>query len=328
MPEGLPSGLARRLLDGERAALPDALNLIDDRRPESRERATALLAELAKSGPTPGAIRVGVTGPPGAGKSTLLDALVRRYRSRGERVGIVAVDPSSRRSGGALLGDRARVRSSSRDEGVFFRSMAARSRLGGLSDATWASVAVLSAVFDRVLIETVGVGQSEADVVDLVDTLLFVVQPASGDTLQFMKAGVLELPDLFVVNKADLGAAAERSARELEAAIAMSPPRDEAFLPRVLMVSARDAIGLDELVETLDAHVSHLNEKGRLSERRTLGERNLVFDALLRRFGSDGIERLGGSKVLQERLLSMPERQGFATFAALAQEIAMQEGTH
>lgn len=322
----MPEALARRLLAGERAALADALNLIDDRRPESRERAAKLLALLAKSGPSPGAIRIGLTGPPGAGKSTLLDALVRRYRTRGKRVGIIAVDPSSRRSGGALLGDRARVRSSSRDEGVFFRSMAARSRLGGLADATWASTALLSAVFDRVFVETVGVGQSEADVVDLVDTLLFVVQPGSGDTLQFMKAGVLELPDLFAVNKADLGAAAERSARELEAVIAMSPAREGDFAPRVLMVSARDATGLDDLLDALDAHVAFLQEDGRLSRRRIEGERHLVYDALLRRFGSDGIEWLGGGDALRERLLPMRERRGFATLAELEHEVASRKG--
>src|SRR5690606_10972382 len=192
--------------------------------------------------------RVGLTGAPGAGKSTLLDALVRRLRARGETVGIAAVDPSSRRSGGALLGDRARVRASALDPGVFLRSMAARERLGGLADATWASVTVLSAVFDHVFVETVGVGQSEAEVADLADTLVFVAQPGAGDMLQFMKAGVLEHPDVFVVNKADLGAIAERTASELAAGLTLGARRPDGWSPPVLLVSARDARGIDELV--------------------------------------------------------------------------------
>ncbi|HEU4431598.1 MAG TPA: methylmalonyl Co-A mutase-associated GTPase MeaB, partial [Myxococcota bacterium] len=143
-----------------------------------------------------GAPRLGLTGAPGAGKSTLMDALVRAQRARGETVGIVAVDPSSRKSGGALLGDRVRVRSAASDPGVFFRSLAARESLGGLADAARAATTILAAVFDLVIVETVGVGQSEGDVVDLVDTLVFVAQPAAGDTVQFLKAGVLELPDV------------------------------------------------------------------------------------------------------------------------------------
>ena len=161
--------------------MPEALNLLDDRRPGQREAALALLdaleSRIPRSGAKPSdavhrdAPRIGLTGAPGSGKSTLLDALVRVLRDRHETIGIVAVDPSSRVSGGALLGDRARVRAGAGDRGVFLRSMAARERLGGLADATWPSVAVLAAVFDRVFVETVGVGQSEAEVAGLVDTL-------------------------------------------------------------------------------------------------------------------------------------------------------------
>jgi LAO/AO transport system kinase len=196
--------LARRLLAREREAVAPALNLADDGRPEQRARATALLDRLEREAPFPGAPRVGVTGAPGAGKSTLLDALVRALRARGETVGIVAVDPSSRETGGALLGDRIRVRSASRDAGVFIRSMAARERLGGLADATRAGVAILSVVFDRVFVETVGVGQSEITVAGMVDVFVLLQMPNAGDDLQAMKKGIVEIADVIAVNKADL----------------------------------------------------------------------------------------------------------------------------
>ena len=215
--------------------MAEALNLVDDRRPERQRRALDLLDALEKKAPSPGPTRVGLTGAPGAGKSTLLDALVRTLRARGETVGIVAVDPSSRRTGGALLGDRIRVRSGAADPGVFFRSMAARERLGGLADATRASVTILAAVFDRVFIETVGIGQSESDVTSVTDSLIFVAQPGAGDALQFMKAGVLELPDIFIVNKADLGAAAERTANELQAGLGLGERASEGWTPPVVL---------------------------------------------------------------------------------------------
>ena len=294
--------LAARLLARERGAVAEALNLVDDVRPERRRAALALLDALEREARLPGAQRVGLTGAPGAGKSTLLDALVRHLRGRGETLGIVAVDPSSRRSGGALLGDRARVRSGASDPGVFFRSMAARDRLGGLADATRASVAVLAAVFDRVFVETVGVGQSESDVAALVDTLVYVAQPGAGDTLQFMKAGLLELPDLFVVNKADLGAAAERTAHELEAALGLGARDATGWTPRVLLASSRDGRGIDDLVAGLDAHRDHLAARGALAERRRRGALQFVRDALERRYGSYGLGRIGGEAVLLERL--------------------------
>ena len=177
-----------------------------------RAEALALLDDLDRTEPFPGAARIGLTGAPGAGKSTLIDAMVRTLRARGDSVAIAAVDPSSHKSGGALLGDRIRMRAGSTDAGVFIRSMAARDRLGGLAEATYAAVSIMGAVFDYVFVETVGIGQSEGDVAGLVDTLVFVANPGAGDTLQFMKAGILERPDIFVVNKSDIGALAERAA--------------------------------------------------------------------------------------------------------------------
>jgi LAO/AO transport system kinase len=305
-----------------------ALNLIDDRRPGRREAALALLDRLeretavrAARGERAEPTRIGVTGAPGAGKSTLLDALVRRLRGRGETVGIVAVDPSSRRSGGALLGDRARVRASAHDPGVFLRSMAARDRLGGLADATWASVTVLAAVFDHVFVETVGVGQSEAEVADLADTLLFVAQPGAGDVLQFMKAGVLEHPDVFAVNKADLGPIAERTAGELATGLALAARSTGGWTPPVLLVSARDARGIDELLAALDDHRRHLAASGEGAARRRRGREALVAAALERRYGSFGLERIGGRDGLHARLRAAGDASGFALVLSLGQEI-------
>ncbi len=276
------------------------------------------LAEAKAGESTP---RVGVTGAPGAGKSTLLDALVRAIRAKDETVGIVAVDPSSQRSGGALLGDRFRVRSGASDPGVFIRSMAAREKLGGLADGTWAAVTVLAAVFDRVFVETVGVGQSEGDVADLVDTLVFVAQPGAGDVLQFMKAGVLELPDLFVVNKADLGAPAERTAHELEAGLGLAESDRAGFGLRVLRASARDGSGLEELVAALDAHAQHLAESGALAARRSRARRTLVGDGLRARYGSYGVEALGGAQAVEARLDADPDRSPFAWLRELGAEV-------
>ncbi len=301
--------------------MPRALNLVDDRRPGPRREAEALLATLEREAPFPGASRVGVTGSPGAGKSTLLDALVRALRPRGETVAIIAVDPSSRETGGALLGDRIRVRSAAADPGVFFRSMAARDRLGGLADATRAGTLVLSAVFDRVFVETVGVGQSEVEVAALVDTLVYLVNPGSGDTLQFMKAGILELPDLFAVNKQDLGAEARRTAGELASGLGLGERREDGWVPPVLEISARDGTGIEALVAALDAHRQHLLESGTLAARRRRGRDAFVRQALELRYGSYGLTRLGGPGGLAARLGEQADAPSFALLDELAREI-------
>jgi len=290
-------------------------------RPERRAQALRLLDRLERESPFPGAPRVGLTGAPGAGKSTLLDALVRRLRGRGETVGIVAVDPSSRESGGALLGDRIRVRAAGCDAGVFIRSMAARERLGGLADATRAGVTVLGTVFDRVFVETVGVGQSEVEVAALVDTLVYVANPGAGDVLQFMKAGVLELPDVFVVNKSDQGPAAQRTARELESSLCLGERADRAFPPPVLLASARDGAGIAEVLAALDRHREHLLEAGALRERRARGREGFVLETLERRYGSYGLARLGGREAVRVRLRDGAHASSFVLAAELGAEI-------
>ncbi len=299
---------AKRLFDGlergERRAVAEALNLVDDRRPVERESALELLDAIHTSERGRHGWRIGITGPPGAGKSTLVNAFVREVRRRELDVGIVAVDPSSRRSGGALLGDRMRLDTSARESGVFLRSMAARDRLGGLADATFASVEILSAVFDRVFIETVGIGQSESEISRLVDTLVFVVQPGAGDTLQFMKAGILEWPDVFVVNKADLGSAAERTRSELIAGLGLGERRDGHWTPPVLPCSALDDAGLDALFEAVEAHRTSQLESGGADARRSEARCSFVLGALQRRWGSDGLERLGGEDAILARVES------------------------
>ena len=187
---------------------------------------------------------VGLTGPPGAGKSSLLSALLAEWRAAGRTVAVLAVDPSSKRSGGALLGDRALIEHDPEDDGVLIRSTAAGGRLGGLAVATREAVEALAPAFDLVVVETVGVGQSETDVEEVCDQVAVVVQPASGDVLQFLKAGIMEVPDVLVVTKADLGSAAERAQRDLAQALAAIGSKD---VPVVAVSSMPPPSGIEEL---------------------------------------------------------------------------------
>ena len=238
---------------------------------------------------------IGLTGPPGVGKSTLVDGLVARWRAAGRTVGVIAVDPSSRVSGGALLGDRTRIVTDPHDQGVFVRSMAARDRLGGLAALSVAAVVLMRAVYDIVLVETVGVGQSEADIAMVADTVVFCVQPASGDSLQFMKAGIVEIPHVAVVTKADLGAPARRAAADLAGAIDLAAAADDAWPVAVLMVSAVSGQGMDALVDAIEDHGRWLDESGRLAAARRAQARHWLKDAVRSRFGSDGLERAGAA---------------------------------
>lgn len=283
--------LADRVVAGDRGAVGEALNRIDDNRPENREGALALLDGLEGRGR---GARIGVTGAPGSGKSSLLDALVTGLRKQDRSVGILAVDPSSQRTGGALLGDRMRLGSAARDAGVFLRSLAARDRLGGISEITGPSLDVMVAAFDLVFVETVGVGQSEAEVIDLVDSLVFVAQPAAGDLIQFMKAGILEWPDIFFVNKSDLGEAARRTALELQAGLELGSRRDAGRQPPVLCGSARDGLEIDALIEAIDAHRAYLESSGQGEIRRQAGRVSRVRSALATRYGRFGLQRLAG----------------------------------
>lgn len=306
-----PHALADRVRAGDRAALAQALNLVDDNRPQHREGALVLLDALAAAVPRDmdcrGA-RIGVTGAPGSGKSTLLDALVMGLRARNRSVGVLAVDPSSQRTGGALLGDRMRLGSAARDAGVFLRSLAARDQLGGLSEVTGPSLDILSSALDAVFVETVGVGQSEAQVIDLVDTLVFVAQPAAGDLIQFMKAGILEWPDVFFVNKSDLGALATRTAAELRSGIDLGSRRDPEYEPVVLCGSAREGVGIDDLIDAIDAHQLYLQNSKQGKIRRRTGRIARVRSALATRYGRFGLARLTEDGAIERFVEAAPDR--------------------
>jgi len=286
-----PAELGARLRDGDLAAAPAVLNLVESGAPAAREQVAALLAEVSPSrlgGEAPAHV-VGVTGPPGAGKSTLLSALARAWRGDGRTVAVLAVDPTSKRSGGSLLGDRARIDADPADRGLFIRSTAAGERLGGLAPATRAAAQALAAAFDVVVIETVGVGQSETEVAEAADTTAVVVQPGSGDALQFLKAGIMEVPDVLVVTKADLGQVALRARRDLSAALRSLGERDT----RVVAVSSLPpASGIDELVAALDAHRAGLDVAAARTRARRLGA---LADLVAER-GERGLRALGGRR--------------------------------
>ncbi len=275
------------LRDSGKRALAAAL--VDLERDGDSARALALLDEAWRS---PKAHVVGVTGSPGVGKSSLCASLVAAWRHEGRSVGVIAVDPSSRTSGGALLGDRVRIVHDATDDGVFVRSMAARDRLGGLADQTLPAMVLMRALFDRVLIETVGVGQSETDVAGFADTVMLCVQPGSGDSLQFMKAGIVEIPHLVVVTKADLGAAAERARADVAGALSLASAGDD-WTTRVLSVSSRSGAGLEILMAALEAHRAHLAVDGRLAFARHRQAEGWIAGALRDRFGRQGLARLG-----------------------------------
>ncbi len=296
--------LAAKVADGDLGAVSEALNRIDDDRPQNREAVLTLLDAVTGRGRGP---RIGVTGAPGSGKSTLLDALVSNLREQGRSVGILAVDPSSQRTGGALLGDRMRLGSAARDAGVFLRSLAARDQLGGLSEVTGPSLDIMQAAFDMVFVETVGVGQSEAGVIDIVDSLVFVAQPAAGDLIQFMKAGILEWPDIFFVNKSDLGEAARRTSAELSAGLELGNRRDPDYAPQVLCGSARDGLGINELIEAIDAHQQYLKSSGQGEQRLAAGRVARVQTILLTRYGRYGRQQLTGPLAIEEYVRTRPD---------------------
>jgi LAO/AO transport system kinase len=312
-----PEELGRRLREADRSAAPAALNVIEDRSPRGREAAAALLAELspaALGGEAPAHL-VGLTGPPGAGKSTLLSALVDRWRGGGRTVAVLAVDPSSKRSGGSLLADRVRIEHDPYDHGVLIRSTAAGGRLGGLAPATREAVDALAAAFDLVVVETVGVGQSETDVEEVCDTVAVVVQPASGDVLQFLKAGIMEVPDVLVVTKADLGEAARRAHRDLEAALGALGSNG---VPVVSVSSVPPPTGIDELVDALDAHRAHLD----LRERRPRSRRLSALHEFEAEHGEGALRRLGGRREAERLLSGRPPDDSVADLLRALEEAA------
>jgi LAO/AO transport system kinase len=294
---GVGAALGARLREGDVSAAPAALNLLESTTAQDRQAAAALLAEVSPGslgGEAPGHV-VGITGPPGAGKSTLLSALLRSWRGDGQSVAMLAVDPSSRRSGGSLLGDRARIEFDPADRDVFIRSTSAGERLGGLAWATRAAAHALAAAFDVVVIETVGVGQAETEVADVADTVAVVVQPGSGDVLQFLKSGIMEIPDVLVVTKADLGQIATRTRRDVSAALRSLGSSGT----RVVAVSSLSPPqGMDELIGALREH----REGSDIAARRLHARRANALADYAHEHGERGLRALGGRHAAEQML--------------------------
>jgi LAO/AO transport system kinase len=264
-----PATLAERVLAGEGRALARAISLVENREPEG----DALVAELF---PSTGRARIiGLTGPPGVGKSTLIGALTAELRQSDSEVGVLSIDPSSPFTRGAVLGDRIRLADHFLDPGVFIRSMATRGSLGGLAEAALQAALLMDASGkDYVLLETVGVGQAEVDVVDHADTVVLALMPGSGDSIQALKAGVMEIPDVIVVNKCE-HPLAETMVREVRSVLALGPERS--WRVPVVKTEATKGEGIAKLAETIEAHRRHILEEGTLERRRA---RNLRAEVI------------------------------------------------
>ncbi len=292
------------IIDGihgaKKRAIGRLITLVENDDPLAEEVLRALHARTGE------AHVVGVTGSPGTGKSTLTDRLIELYRREGKRVGVIAVDPSSPFSGGAILGDRIRMQHRSTDPDVFIRSMGTRGHLGGLSSHTADAVKVMDAAgFDVVIVETVGVGQAEVDIVRLADTVLVVLVPGLGDDVQAVKAGVMEIADIFVVNKSDIEGA-DKVHAEVEAAMSLGHPDTDVFWwPPIMRTSADKGQGITELAEQVAAHMAWSKEHGEWHARRARRIRDQVRALLERRivehgFGADGEIRAPFADLLEE----------------------------
>ncbi len=317
--------LVSELLDGKHRALAKAITYIENNRSGYRE----LISELHQH--TGNADVIGITGSPGAGKSTLVDKMAKTYRDRGKTVGVIAIDPSSPFSGGAVLGDRIRMASTVGDMDVFFRSMSARGTLGGLSTATTDAVKALDAFGkDKIIVETVGAGQNEVDIVKTADTVAVLVPPASGDDIQMLKAGILEIADIFVVNKADLDGA-DMTVKELQEMIHMrsdGPSPDaghhgadalvdtdvefpgessEDWEPAIVETVAKSGDGIDEFLETLQKHVDWLEESGegtRQARQRYAAEIQRLIREDVARLVERDLEAAGGLDAKVDEVLA------------------------
>ncbi len=323
------AGLGARLRARDLSAAPATLNLLESTAPADREQADELLREVspaALGGEAPGEV-IGITGPPGAGKSSLLSALLHSWREQRRSVAILAVDPSSRQSGGSLLGDRARIDFDPTDREVFIRSTAAGERLGGLSWATRSAAQALAAAFDVVVIETVGVGQAETEIAEVADTVAVVVQPGSGDVLQFLKSGIMEIPDVLVVTKADLGQVAMSALRDVNASLRSLGKRSTWT---VAVSSLPPPRGIDELMQGFAQHRLELTRDGglELTERRLRARRAAALTDFAVEHGESGLRALGGRRAIHALLAEQDPAMGVpALVATLETALAASTGT-
>ena len=304
MPEAAKTAghsLADRVLAGDKRALARAISLVENRDPEGDR----LVAELF---PRTGKARIiGVTGPPGVGKSTLIAALTAELRKAGRDVGVLSIDPSSPFTQGAMLGDRIRLADHFLDPGVFIRSMATRGSLGGLAEAALQAALLMDASGkDDVLLETVGVGQGEIDVVDHADTIVLALMPGSGDSIQALKAGVMEIPDVIVVNKSD-HPLADTMLREVRSVLSLGPRGD--WQVPVVRTEAAKGEGVRALLDEIDAHRRHIEETGSLAERRARNLRAEVLGIAAARLRRRLEERAGSDPDWEELLDSVVRRQ-------------------
>jgi len=268
MPSDRP--LAERLLEGDRRALARAITLVENEDPEGYEVVRAVYPKTGR------AAIMGLTGAPGAGKSTLIGALTKLRRAQGREVGVLSIDPSSPFTHGAVLGDRIRLSEHFLDPGVFIRSMATRGALGGLAEAALQTALLMDAAGkDDVFLETVGVGQAEVDIIDHADTVVLALMPGSGDSIQALKAGVMEIPDVIVVNKKD-HPLTDTMVREIRGVLSLGPK--QAWRVPVLTTEASRGEGVEDLADAIDKHRAHIREEGTLEERRRRNLRNEVLE--------------------------------------------------
>ena len=277
--------LLERFTNGEALALSRCITLVENQVPDAESLLHALHDRVGS------ARRIGITGPPGAGKSTITSALARLYRDAGETVGVIAVDPSSPFTGGALLGDRVRMDDLAMEEGIFIRSMASRGSRGGLAATTREVTDLMDAFgFDRIILETVGVGQSELAIASQADTTVVVLVPESGDGIQAMKAGLMEVADLFIVNKADRPGA-DRLKKEIQVVRGLRTRREaDGWDASVLMTVASEGEGIEAVAEALDQHFDWMRESGSLQARRAAAaaeHARLILERIVRRRGAE-----------------------------------------
>ena len=272
-----------KIKKGGKAELANALVEIE-KNPFNKD-SLSLLTQASKY---QNGIVLGITGPPGVGKSSLIKNLINYYRKKKKTIAVIAIDPSSKKTKGALLGDRIRLETNPNDKGIFIRSMAARDKLGGLASITLSSAFLLNALFDLTIIETVGVGQSETDIANISDIVLFCVQPGSGDALQFMKAGIVEIPDIIAVTKSDLGDIATNTYNEISNSIKISNNYKEQNIP-IILISSHEEKKINNLINNIEDQKKRL---GRNTKKKEIRSIFWLEESVKEQFGRSGIKKL------------------------------------